>query len=783
MPPSPESWPAGAQLLFLTWRRGGWVGVDLFFVLSGFLVSALLFTEYKSRGNLGVGRFYLRRAWRIYPPFIVLIAASVIIWLGQGWQVPSVSLASELFFLQSYLPGLWSHTWSLAVEEHFYLLLPLTLALMLRWNQNSPMPLRPILRLAAGVAVAALAARLINWYVRPSYGNLTHLFASHLRLDSLFFGVAISYAYHFHSSRFHRLFTQRRRFLIFGGALLLTPAFAFRLETTPFLYTIGFTIFCVGSGMMLVGILLSQIPHGPVLAALATLGKYSYSIYLWHLFVLAWGIPVIEGTFAVELGAGTRLAMYFVGTFGFGILMAKAVEVPALRLRDRWFPSRSPGIAIFPPDELIARRAQVFEQIGDGVAIVLGTAEPLGELPFRQNCQFFYLTGVTVPRASVIIDGRARTTTMFLQPRTESQDTSQSGPGINPGAAAATALGVQAVLDRVQFASASNALASAGRVIYTPFAAEALGNQSHGNRTRDGRDSHQATFIANLAAAAPDSEIKDLDPIVNALRAVKSPREIAIIREATRISGEGIMAAMREARVGMHEHELQAPAEFIFTKNGALGASDFALIATGRNTYYTHYNRNTSVLADGDLVQFDYAPDFKYYQSDVTRVFPANGTFSARQREMYEIYLELYQSVLTSIQVHATPADCVKNALVKMDAIMVRYQFTDARIKAAAVNMVEGYRSRQASTLSLGHNVGLELHDVGGRQPTFEPGQVFTIEPQFRIEEEHLGIRLEDMLLITETGVENLSAFVPISVAEIEKLMREPGLSATLNSD
>ena len=86
----------------------------------------------------------------------------------------------------------------------------------------------------------------------------------------------------------------------------------------------------------------------------------------------------------------------------------------------------------------------------------------------------------------------------------------------------------------------------------------------------------------------------------------------------------------------MHEYELQAPAEFIFTKNGALGALDFALIATGRNTYYTHYNRNTSVLADGDLVQFDYAPDFKYYQSDVTRVFPANGTFSARQREMYE---------------------------------------------------------------------------------------------------------------------------------------------------
>ena len=446
------------------------------------------------------------------------------------------------------------------------------------------------------------------------------------------------------------------------------------------------------------------------------------------------------------------------------------------------------GTEIFPPEEFAARRARVIDQIGDGVAIVLGTTEPPGEVPFRQNSQFFYLTGVTEPRASVIIDGRAKTTTVFLQPRTERQDTSQYGPGMNPGAAAARTLGVTAAVDRSEFTVAITALASAGRTIYTPFAAEVLGSQSQGDPTRlwatnakdpwDGRDSREAAFIARLKAAAPNSEIKDLDPMVNALRAVKSAREIAIIREATRISGEGIMAAMREAQVGMHEYELQAPAEYIFTKNGALGASYFALIATGRNTYYTHYNRNTTKLADGDLVQFDYAPDFKYYQSDVTRVFPANGTFSARQREMYEIYLKLYQSVLTSIQLHKTPADCVKDALVKMDAIMASYPFTDARIKAAAVTMVEGYRTRQAGMRSLGHNVGLEVHDVGGLQAaTFEPGRVFTIEPQFRIEDEHLGIRLEDMVLITETGVENLSAFVPISVTEIEKLMREPGLT------
>ena len=343
MPSIPDAWPAGGKFLFLTWKRGGWVGVDLFFVLSGFLVSGLLFTEYRSRGRLGVGRFYLRRGWKIYPPFFVMIAASVLMNLREGLSIPPVSLASELLFLQSYLPGLWNHTWSLAVEEHFYLLLPLALALMLHRNQDSPTPLRPILSLTVGMAVVALAWRILNWYLRPSYGNLTHLFASHLRLDSLFFGVAISYAYHFHSGRFDRLFTRRRRFLVLGGALLLTPAFAFPLETTPFIYTIGLTIFYVGSGMMLVGILMSQIPHGRLVTALATLGKHSYSIYLWHMFVLGWGIGLIEGTLDLELDAGTRLAMYLVGSFGVGIAMAKVVEVPVLRIRDRWFPSRSPG--------------------------------------------------------------------------------------------------------------------------------------------------------------------------------------------------------------------------------------------------------------------------------------------------------------------------------------------------------------------------------------------------------------------------------------------------------
>ncbi|MGE3191110.1 MAG: aminopeptidase P N-terminal domain-containing protein, partial [Vicinamibacterales bacterium] len=157
------------------------------------------------------------------------------------------------------------------------------------------------------------------------------------------------------------------------------------------------------------------------------------------------------------------------------------------------------GTEILPPEEFAAHRAAVMEQIGDGVAVVLGTTEPPGEMPFRQNSQFFYLTGVTEPRARVVIDGRAKTTTVFLQPKTEKQDNSQYGPGMGPGAEAAATLGVDAALDSAGFTDALTALLRDGRTIYTPFAAEVLGSQSQGDPTRmwkanqedpwDGRDS------------------------------------------------------------------------------------------------------------------------------------------------------------------------------------------------------------------------------------------------------------------------------------------------------
>jgi Xaa-Pro aminopeptidase len=440
---------------------------------------------------------------------------------------------------------------------------------------------------------------------------------------------------------------------------------------------------------------------------------------------------------------------------------------------------------VLPVEEFAARRSRIMTAIGDAVAVLQGATERPAEAPFRQNSQFFYLTGVEVPRAILLIDGRAKTTTLYLPDN--SRHARAWGPLLEAGADAARITGIEAVVPREQLDGAVAAAGAAGRPIYTPHRPEVLGSGSAGDaaawaRTTaadswDGRPSREQAFIARLKEKAPASSIHDLDPLLDQMRFIKSAREIAVIREVTRITGLGIMEAMREAAPGLYEYELFAAAEYVFRKHGAQGAAYFPLSAAGRNTALSHYHRGTTKLADGDLVQFDYAPDWKYYVSDVTRVFPANGRFTPWQREWYTIYLRLYQALMTSIQPRVPVRAVMDAAVVKMDAVMAAYTFTDPRIRAAATRFVDRYRKSTAN--SLGHSIGLEVHDVGRPGPALQPGQLFTIEPPMPIPELGLGLRLEDALLVTETGYENLSAFVPIEIEAIERLMREPPRGAT----
>ena len=278
--------------------------------------------------------------------------------------------------------------------------------------------------------------------------------------------------------------------------------------------------------------------------------------------------------------------------------------------------------------------------------------------------------------------------------------------------------------------------------------------RGHEGAIRGTAASREEAFIGKLKAAAPQSEIKDLDPIVDALRIDQEPARDRrdprgdAHRRARHHGGD----ARRQARDATNTSCRPTPSSC--SRSAAPTApSYFALIATGTNTLYSHYHKNTAMLADGDLVQFDYAPDYKYYQSDVTRVFPANGRFTPRQREFYT-HLPAALSGADDLDQGPRVARATSSgdAVEKMDAIHARvHVHRRRRSRPPATAFVEGYRNR-ASATSLGHSVGMEVHDVGAPAPTLEPGLIFTIEPAMQIPDEHIGIRLEDMILITETA-------------------------------
>jgi peptidoglycan/LPS O-acetylase OafA/YrhL len=338
MEPVPSDWASPLRPAVAKWQLVGGLGVDLFFVLSGFLVSGLLLAEYKKRGEISISRFYMRRAWKIYPSFYVLIAFSLLYhWLVIGERVRPKPFLAEAFFLQSYIGGYWNHTWSLAVEEHFYILLPLGLAWLARRGRGKADPFSALPWVVLVATAGFIGVRAVNFAVRDEFRLMKFWFATHLRLDSLLAGVAIAYAYHFHQEWFCRTFRPWRHVLVvLGAAVLSALAFWRGAISMWYLHIFAFTQFYLGAAGLLVGVLMCDIPRNAVTRSLARVGAYSYSIYLWHMAIMRWAVPHWQNALSWQ----QRQALYLVGAFVIGIAMAKLVELPTLRLRDRWYPSR-----------------------------------------------------------------------------------------------------------------------------------------------------------------------------------------------------------------------------------------------------------------------------------------------------------------------------------------------------------------------------------------------------------------------------------------------------------
>lgn len=439
----------------------------------------------------------------------------------------------------------------------------------------------------------------------------------------------------------------------------------------------------------------------------------------------------------------------------------------------------------FPPEEFNTRWQKIYDKIGDrAVAIVQGAPPALGFSFPRQSNEFYYLCGVETPGSYLLLDGRNRKTTLVLPPRNEALERAE-GRVLSAADAeqAKSSIGVDEVLS-VEAMTIEWMRLKLGRgvAIYTLFSPAEGAEQSRGELLSsnaaiaadywDGRPSREAHFAGLLQSRFPRAEVRDLTPILDDLRSIKSPREIALIRRASQLAGLGILEAMKSSKPGVYEYQLDGAARYVFLINGARLEGYRSIIASGwTNIWNMHYYRNGDPLKDGDLVLMDYAPDYGYYTSDVGRMWPVNGKFSAQQRELLGFVLEYYKAVMTRIRPGLSPRSIMDDAKIAMEAVFQRTKFSKPIYEKAARNLVE------TGGGVFSHPVGMAVHDDGGyARNALKPGQVFSIDPQLRAPEENLYLRYEDVIVVTETGYENFTDFLPVELNEIEKLVGKGGV-------
>jgi peptidoglycan/LPS O-acetylase OafA/YrhL len=336
LPPVPRD-AAFAVLSAGDWfRHYGGLGVDLFFVLSGFLVSGLLFREYRATGTVRTGRFLIRRGFKIYPAFYVFGIATVLLRLRAGDTLTRADIAAELLFVQNYGPHVWSHTWSLAVEEHFYLLLALLVVLLSRWVPRDPFKWIPSIFVATTAAV--FIARAATFMMIP-FSNETHRFPTHLEIDSLFFGVLLSHWYHQRAGLEAAVRRHAPALLVAATASIVLAQTA---SSAGFRYLAGHLLTTAGFGAVVLLAVAVPPQRGAFARRVALVGAQSYSIYLWHAAVMAFGTLLVARMVGHPVTFYETIGWYVPGSFVVGLVMAKCVEVPSLRIRERLFPDGRP---------------------------------------------------------------------------------------------------------------------------------------------------------------------------------------------------------------------------------------------------------------------------------------------------------------------------------------------------------------------------------------------------------------------------------------------------------
>ena len=403
-------------------------------------------------------------------------------------------------------------------------------------------------------------------------------------------------------------------------------------------------------------------------------------------------------------------------------------------------------------EEYARRRQKVLEAMGEGV-LLLRNSPVAGAEAFQGNRDFHYLTGLSQEGGVLLLapggarfrdrqpgadyyDGKVYREILFL-PKTSSFDRRWDGPKMEPGAAAREVSGLATVMPLEKFPAILNAaLADAAVLYFEAAAAEAAAADP------------DRTFLRDLRERFFWLEIRNAAPLIHPLRVVKSGLELDRIRSAVDLTGEGILEVLGQVRPGILESEIEGILAKVFLERGARFSFP-PIVGSGKNSTILHYRKNNRRLGEGEVVVLDVGARVAEYAADVSRTFPVSGAFSERQAEIYRLVLEAQGAGIDAVRPGATFSE----------------------IHAAAFRVIEDAGYGESFLHGTSHHLGLDVHDVGDLHAPLPAGAVLTVEPGIYLPDEGIGIRIEDVVLVTQTGNQVLSEAIPRDIDAIEAAM------------
>ncbi|UOQ72204.1 aminopeptidase P N-terminal domain-containing protein [Hymenobacter cellulosilyticus] len=388
-----------------------------------------------------------------------------------------------------------------------------------------------------------------------------------------------------------------------------------------------------------------------------------------------------------------------------------------------------------------------------------------GTMAFRQNNDLFYLSGVDQEESILVIFPDAKLPQyreiLFLK-ETSEHILVWEGYKLTKEDARAQS-GVRTILWLDSFETVLPALMNEAENVYL--------NSNEHIRAVVEVETRDARLGKKLREAYPLHQYRRVAPLMHHLRAIKSEEEIRLMREAANITEKAFRRLLGFIRPGVWEYEIEAEILHEFVRNRSRGPAYGSIIASGANACILHYVSNDRECHDGDVLLMDFGAEFANYAADLSRSVPVNGTFTKRQRAVYEAVLRVMKHATSRLvagnnieDYHAEVGRTMEQELIKLDLL----NENDVKNQDPAAPLYKKYFMHGTS-----HYLGLDVHDVGAKYRVFEPGMVYTCEPGIYIREEGLGIRLENDILITKTGNEDLMKNIPLEADDIERLMHE----------